>query len=295
MPPTPPAAASAEATPAGPALDRVTADPGLFGPDSVSWRVHGDPAAFVGGVSALLLQALHPEAMTLLAAHSDFRTDPWGRLSRTAEYIAVTTFGTTAEANAAGARVRMVHRRLGVDRPHLLAWVHATFVFSILDAVGRGGLRLSAAERDRYVAEQQRAAALVGVDPVDAPGSEEELGSYLRAVRSDLAATPQARTAAAFVLLPPMPRTIRWLTPAQPAWAGVALTAFLLLPRWARALYGAGDPAGLGSLLATGSPVRDLQATVNLRALRLAALALPEPVRRGPHLTAARERLGLTG
>lgn len=264
-------------------------DPGVFGPASVSWRVHADPAAFIGGVSALLMQALHPRAMRLLAAHSDFRSDPWGRLQRTAEYIAVITYGTTAEATAAAGRVRMVHRRLGADDPHLLAWVHVTFVHCILDAVRRAGLALTRAEQDQYVDEQRHAAALIGIDPELAPRSVAEVGAYLHDVRPLLRATPEARAAAGFVLLPPMPGTIRWLTPAQPAWAGVATTAFLLLPRWARACYGGGS--GIGAFAFAGGPIRDIQGTVSVRALRRAALALPESVRTGPHLTAARERL----
>jgi len=256
---------------------------------SVTWRVHADPAAFIGGVSALLLQALHPQAMRLLAAHSDFRTDPWGRLQRTAEYIAVITYGTTAEAAEAAGRVRMVHRRLGADDPHLLGWVHVTFVHCILDAARRGGLPLTRAERDQYVDEQRRAAALIGIDPEQAPRTVAEVGAYLRDIRPLLHITPEARAAAAFVLVPPMPGTIRWLTPAQPAWAGLATTAFLLLPRWARACYGGGR--GVGAFALAGSPIRDIQATVGVRTLRQAALALPESVRTGPHLAAARERL----
>ena len=36
-------------------------DPGLLGPESVSWRVIGDAAAFVGGIRALLIQTADPE------------------------------------------------------------------------------------------------------------------------------------------------------------------------------------------------------------------------------------------
>jgi len=66
----------------------LDADAGLFGPASVTWRIHGDPIMAVAGLRALLLQALHPIAMAGVAQHSSFRTDPWGRLTRTAEFIA---------------------------------------------------------------------------------------------------------------------------------------------------------------------------------------------------------------
>ena len=61
---------------------------GFFSPDSITWKVHSDPSMFVGGIRALLEQALHPEAMAGVAAHSNFREDAWGRLERTGDYVA---------------------------------------------------------------------------------------------------------------------------------------------------------------------------------------------------------------
>ena len=81
---------------------------GFFGPDSVTWRVHSDPSFSVGGLRALLLQALHPVAMDGVARFSGgFREEPWPRLIRTATYVDTLTFGTrteAVEAVAAGAR-----------------------------------------------------------------------------------------------------------------------------------------------------------------------------------------------
>ena len=87
-------------------------DFGLFGPNSITWRVHADPSMAVAGVRALLQQALHPIAMAGVAGHSNFREDAWGRLSRTAEYVGIVTYGTTAEAKVASKRVRAVHKKL---------------------------------------------------------------------------------------------------------------------------------------------------------------------------------------
>src|SRR5690606_19796593 len=80
-------------------------DPGLFGPDSVAWRIHRDASMFVGGLRALLLQTLHPLAMAGVAEHSDYRDDPWGRFRRTARYIGTTTYGSTEAATTAIAQV----------------------------------------------------------------------------------------------------------------------------------------------------------------------------------------------
>jgi uncharacterized protein (DUF2236 family) len=287
---------------AGPELlygepDSSTPDPGLFGPGSMTWRVHGDPSGLVGGVRALLLQALHPEAMAGVAAHSDFREDPWGRLTRTAEYIAVTSFGTSAEAEAAAARVRMVHRRLGVDRPDLLLWVHAGFVDSLLGSYTRS-VGLSPGQADAYVLEQQEAARLIGLDPAEVFGSVADLQDYLRGTRPVLQITPAAMEAARFVVVPPMDARVRWLTPAQGLWATLAATAFASLPTWARRMYGQGTGplASVVSPALGGVPVlSDLQATLAVKVWRRTLLALPESVRKGPHIRAAEARLGLTG
>jgi uncharacterized protein (DUF2236 family) len=266
--------------------DETTADPGLFGPTSISWQLHSDPASAIGGVRALLMQALHPDAMAGVAKHSTYRTDPWGRLVRTAEYISVITFGTTAEAESAAARVRMVHQKLGVDRPDLLLWVHLGFVDSLLRAAQRSGLALTQADADRYVKEQMIAADLLGAP--DAPTSESELVNAISEFKPALAASKEAKDAARFIAFPPMPLATRLLTPAAPAWASVAATAFSLLEPWARQLYGGGI---FGPALAL--PLLDEQGTFALKAWRSAVNLLPAQLLAGPHVTAAKTRLGL--
>lgn len=270
-----------------------TADPGLFGPGSVTWRVHADPLMGIGGLRALLLQALHPVALAGVTQNSSFREDPWGRLARTAEYVGTVTYGGTVEAQRAGARVRGVHRRVrGVDDQtgrafratdqDLLLWVHCCEVESFVTTVMRGGLRLSPAEVDAYYAEQVQSAELVGIDPATVPASAAAMERYFERVRPELLAGAEARRVARFILAPPMPRRIAFLTPARPAWLGLGVLGFSLLPRWARRLY-----------RLPGLPTTDLSANAVSRGLRLAALALPDNLRTGPHLKAARERVGL--
>ncbi|TFV52312.1 oxygenase MpaB family protein [Blastococcus sp. TF02A-35] len=265
---------------------------GFFGPGSVTWRVHADPSFSIGGLRALLLQALHPVAMDGVARFSGaFRDEPWPRLIRTAAYVDTITFGTRTEAVRAVARVRGIHRRLGgveettgreyrVDDPDLLLWVHCCEVDSLLTAARRGGLELSDDDADRYVAEQVTAAELVGVERADVPSSVAELAAYFERVRPQLAATPAAQDAYRLVLLPPMPTWVRYLTPAQPAWGGLAALAVALLPSWARRMY---------SL--PGLALTDAAATAAVRAFRQATLRLPRAARRSPIVWAGIDRV----
>src|SRR5215471_6507526 len=86
---------------------------GLFGPDSVVWRVHGDVTTMmVGGIAALLLQMLHPGVLSGVWDHSNFRGDMLGRLRRTARFISITTYAGRKDAEAAIAKVRAIHERI---------------------------------------------------------------------------------------------------------------------------------------------------------------------------------------
>jgi len=254
----------------------VDADPGLFGPDSVTWQLHADPAVAFGGLRALMLQTLHPLAMAGVAQHSDFRDDPWGRLFRTADYVGVITYGTTDEAHRAAARVRGVHRRLRgvepesgrryrVDDPALLLWVHCCEVDSLLAAHRRCGAPLARGADEAYVAEQVRAAALVGLTAAHVPASTADLRDYFAAVRPQLHTTAAAREAMRFLLGPPLPLQVR------PAWIGLASIAFGMLPRWARARFGLTGwlTAHPGADLVTGMAGRSLRSAVQLAPRRL--------------------------
>jgi uncharacterized protein (DUF2236 family) len=265
---------------------------GFFGPDSVTWRVHSDPSFSVGGLRALLLQALHPVAMDGVAKFSGgFREEPWPRLIRTATYVDTLTFGTRSEAIRAVARVRGIHRRLGgveettgrayrVDDADLLLWVHCCEVDSLLSVARRAGLELSDEDADRYVAEQVTAASLIGVDAADVPASVAELAGYFERMRPSLAVTPAAREAYRLIVLPPMPTWVRYLTPAQPAWGGLATLAVALLPQWARRMV---SLPGLG--------LTDAAATAALKAFRQTLLRLPQRARRSPIVWGGWERV----
>lgn len=267
-------------------------DAGLFGPDSVTWRIHGDPAMVFGGLRALLLQALHPLAMAGVDQHSNFAADPWGRLTRTAEYVGTVTYGTTEEALRAGRIVQAVHRRLGgvepesglpyrVADPHLVLWVHCAEVDSFLHAYRRCGGVLAPGEADVYLAEQVAAAELVGVPAAEVPDSEAALRDYFAWIRPELRATAAAQEALRFVLTVPLPGPAR---AAQPVWLWLAALAFRQLPRWARRRYGL---AGLALSL----PGSGVHAEVAGRSLSTAVRMVPATIRESPARTAADARI----
>jgi len=219
-----------------------TPGPRWFAADRPVRTVHGDASMFVGGLSALLLQSLHPLAMAAVAAHSGYRSDPWGRLQRTSTFLAMTTYGAADDAQAAVDHVRSVHERVKgrtaegaayhAADPHLLAWVHVAEVDSFLRAHRLFGERpLTPAGYDGYVADTARIATALGVP--DPPRDRAELAQRIDAYRHELRATPQARDAARFLLLrPPLP----WA--ARPPYAVLAANAIALLPAWARGPLG---------------------------------------------------------
>jgi uncharacterized protein (DUF2236 family) len=220
--------------------DRVhrTEGPRWFEDGSPIHQVHGDAAMFVGGIRALLMQSLHPLAMAGVMDHSGFEGDPWGRLQRTSYFLAVTTFGTAADAEKMVAAVRRVHetvvgtapdgRPYAANDPHLLRWVHVAELDSFLAAHQRHGARpLDAEGRDAYVAQAARVAEELGIS--DPPRCEAELREQLAAYRPELKGTPAARKTARFLLLnPPLPLL------ARPPYGVLAASAVALMPVWAR-------------------------------------------------------------
>lgn len=215
----------------------VEQDPGLFGPDSATWAVHTDVSMIVGGLRALLLQTMHPPTMAGVADHSNYRQDPLGRLHRTGEFVGVTTFGTTEEAERAIAAVRRIHTRVrgttpdgrpyDATDPHLLMWVHGTEVDSFLRARERYGAEpLATGADDRYIDEMAEVAQRLGV--VDPPRSRAALRRILSSYRPELEVGRQARDTVRFLAWPPLPLV------ARPAYGVVFAAASSMLPPFAR-------------------------------------------------------------
>lgn len=266
----------------------VSEDYGLFGPGSVTWRVMGEPVLIVGGLRALLLQALHPRSMWGTAQNSELM-DPkaaWARMGRTVEFVRVRTWGTSEEVERVSRRVRKIHDMLtGLDlrtgevfpigdRENLL-WVHMGEVDSYLDVALRAGVPLSAADADAFVDEQRRAAAVVGLDPAGVPASVAEMRAYYDEMRPKIWACKEARDGLRRLFIPSVPRNYLPLKLAAPAIASLAVAT---LPRWARRLYGL-----------PGLPTSDLAATITLKGLYHTTRLIPAQYRYSPDAQRAHE------
>ena len=192
-------------------------DPGLHGPGSVSWRVIGDVATFVGGIRGLMIQAAHPEVVAGVGDHSRYREDPLGRLSRTSAYVTATSFGAMPEVHSAVDVVRRIHRRVsGVSErgvaydasdPGFSAWVHNALTESFLvcnQVYGRE--KLTKDEADRFVLEQTSVGALLDSDPM--PTKADELTAWITE-HPDVAPSQAMRDAIEFLSDPPLSPSIK--------------------------------------------------------------------------------------
>jgi len=244
-------------TGSGPVLDYSSpaGDPGLFGPDSVCWKVHADfTSMMTGGISALLLQALHPLALAGVWDHSTFRSDILGRLRRTATFIAGTTYGSRHDALALVERVKSIH--LGVtgiapdgqpyraSEPALLTWVHVAEVSSFMTAHLRYvNPLLPVAAQDQYFAETARIAEMLGA--TDIPRSRAEIDAYLLAMRPALVASERTREVVGILMNAPAPSLAM-----RPAGKLMLNAGVDLLPAWAQTMLGLDRYAALRRTLA---------------------------------------------
>jgi uncharacterized protein (DUF2236 family) len=258
--------------------DTPAGDPGLFGPDSVTWRVHADVSMFVGGIAALLLQSLHPRAAAVVASSSRFREEPLHRLSRTASFVGVTTYGPTQVAHAVIERVRGVHDRIpGASDPDLLTWVHVAEVASFLGAYRR--YTVVPVDADHYFDENAVVAELLGATGV--PRSSAAVDDYFERMRPELGPSDASREMVAFLHRPlgndPVTRSVYSL---------FLRAAMAQLPAWARELHEWSAPPGadlLGLRPLTGATLQGIRFALGtspiLRAARARAAETPSAAR----------------
>lgn len=264
------------------------ADHGLYGPGSLTWRIMGEPVIWVAGLRALYLQALHPQVMRGTWQNTLFNKpgEAWGRFVRTTEFVSVRTYGTLAQVDRAGRRVRKIHAALTgtdpdgstfrLDEPELLMWVHCGEIGSYVDIARRSGMGLSARDLDAFVDEQRRSAAVVGLDPDTVPASVAELDAYYERVRHGLYACAEAKQALRKSYNPELPAQ---LLPLKLMLPPINTLAFATLPRWARRMYGT-----------PGVPLTDLGATVALRMAHQSVTRIPRGLIYLPAARAAQRR-----
>ncbi len=190
-------------------------DVGLFGPSSPVWQVHGNIATLVGGVRALLLQAAHPAALTGVAEHSRYETDPLGRLAGTSRWLTITTFGSTQAIAQEAKRVNAMHFRVKGDYvakdgeqspykasdPRYLLWVHCAFTDSFLQT--HLAFQPKFADGDEYVREWAKSAQGLGLE--SAPESVSELQATMDNFASrELSPSIHTERVVGFILKPPL-------------------------------------------------------------------------------------------
>jgi uncharacterized protein (DUF2236 family) len=258
-------------------------DPGLFGPDSLAWRVNRESVLLLGGGRALLMQVAHPLVAAGVADHSDFTANPFDRLWRTVDAALTVVFGDTEQCRAAVARVTAIHERVrGVRGPvsysaldrELLLWVHATLVDSSIAAYQAFVRPMPEYARERYYLEMRRMGSAFGVPEALHPPTYAAFRSYIDQTTAGLDIGDECRAVARQVLTPPAPPV---LIPAGPL-AGLASVG--LLPPAIRT--GLGFRWNRRTQLAFDALAATLRAAIPL---------LPTRVRLWPHARAAAHRV----
>jgi uncharacterized protein (DUF2236 family) len=189
-------------------------DLGFYGPESDVWKVHGSLSTLVGGVRALLMQAAYPAALAGVAQHSQYDTDPLGRLERTTRWLTITSFGSTEAIEREASRVRQMHKRVNgtyqdevaihsysAEQERHLLWVHCAFTDSFLTAYREVNLPGTVVV-ENYVKEWSKSAEPLGL--ANAPRSDAELtetlNDFLNNEIKALAMTPEI---VKFLIKPP--------------------------------------------------------------------------------------------
>jgi uncharacterized protein (DUF2236 family) len=210
-------------------------DLGILTRDSVARRTNREAFLLLGGAAAVLMQVAHPLVAAGVGAHSNYRRDFLGRLSRTVNTPLAVVFGTGAQARAGLRRIGRRHipvrgtaadgRTYDARDPHLVVWVQVTLVLTSLRLYELVMGRLSDADRESYWQEARFFAAELGATEASLPGTYNDVLAYERyMLASEVIPDAYGVTVARDVLRP-----IRWL-PEVAYWPFDAITAGLLPP-----------------------------------------------------------------
>jgi uncharacterized protein (DUF2236 family) len=240
---------------------------GYFTSEDMAWRIGRELALILGGPRALLMQVAHPLVAAGVAAHSNYREDPWTRLERTMTAVWSIVFGSREQADEAAARVKAVHltvrgrltspmgpfpagTRYSALDPELLMWVHATLVDTALLVYGSWVRPLSDDEQAAYYEDMKTLARLFGTPDHVIPSTLADFRRYMeeRLSSGEIFVTETAREIAETVLHPPVPLAVRPLAEM------VNLLTVSLLPRGLRTGYGLGWDPAKAALVAASRP-----------------------------------------
>ena len=222
-------------------------DRGLFGPESIAWKIHADfISMMIGGISSLILQALHPQALAGVWDHSSFREDLKGRLGRTAFFIAATTYGPTDMANNIITKVNHIHTKItGLDEfgkpysatdPHLLAWVHLTETRSFINSFeDYRKEKISPQEKDQYFLEMSSLGERMGA--INLPATYANTEKAIQGYIPELYFGERAKSI--IDLLDNFPSNLT----AKPFIKLISRAGFLNLPDWVYPIIGKSTPS----------------------------------------------------
>lgn len=219
-------------------------EPGLYLPTDAPWIVHADFGTLVGGVRALLMQALHPGSLAGVRTHSRYEQDPLGRLSGTIRWLTVTTFGSHKAIASEAGRVNRMHDRVsgeyqtaaGEQKPYraadpdLLLWVHIAFMDSFLRAHQNYSRKPIPGGADEYVRLWSKSVEPLGLTKV--PMSEAELLSTLEEFKPKLVVNQDTKDVIKWLQRPPIPVL------ARPFYALFFQAALASIPNEYRSMIG---------------------------------------------------------
>lgn len=221
---------------------------GLFLPTDAPWVVHGDFSTLVGGIRALILQALHPATLAGVMQHSRYQADPLGRLSGTIRWLTVTTFGSMDAIETEASRVNRLHDRIrgeyadsagnlvdySAKQERLLTWVHLAFTEAFLSAQLDFSNKAIPGGADNYVSQWRKSAVPLGLTVEALPATQGQLETRMRefAETGELRFDESTAKVLDFIQNPPLP------TAAKPIYRLLFRAAVANLPDWAAEFVG---------------------------------------------------------
>lgn len=170
---------------------------GLYGPNTMVWRIAKEAILILGGGRAVLLQLAHPFVAYGVDEHSKTRTDPQGRFRRTFEVIHALVFGDAEVALRHARRVHQIHEHIQghlgeaagpfdkatpyeANATDALLWVLATLADTTVQVYERVVAPLSPEEKEQLWREWKIFGRLFGLSEAVMPDTWVAFQAYFR-------------------------------------------------------------------------------------------------------------------